>query len=110
MTASFDTRKTDPNPPFLTSLTLTAGGTLTDLVPPSGAQLRMRVADDVRLKKVSVFRKSGSTWLPLKVTQEPSGDFTATLPGSGSGPTFVPFKIVADDFSGNQLTLAYTSP
>jgi len=110
MTASFDTRKADPNPPFLTSLTLTAGGTLTDLVPPSGAQLRMRVADDVRMKKVSVFRKSASSWIPLKVTQESSGDFMATLPGSGSVPTFVPFKMVAEDFSGNQLTLVYDAP
>ncbi len=110
MTASFDTRRVDPNPPFLTSLTLTAGGALTDLVPPSGAQLRVRVADDVRLKKVSVFRKSGSSWLPLRVNQEPSGEMSATLPGSGSVPTFVPFKIVAEDFSGNQLTLAYDAP
>ena len=110
MTAALDTRNADPNPPFLSSLTLSAGGTLTDLVPSSGAQLRMKLADDVGLRKVSVFSESAGTWLELPVSEEPSGEMTATLPGNGSAPTFVPFTMIAEDLSGNRLTLAYCAP
>jgi len=104
--AVFDTRSADPNPPYLGTLHLSSGGACVDRVPAGGAEVSVAALDDVGVSEVMLYSKPGGGYLPLTVVQQPSGEYSAAIPGTGA-PAVVPLAAVVKDASGNSLTYSF---
>jgi hypothetical protein len=102
MEASFDSGKSDRDPPYLTQFNVFDNGEPTDTVLSGTGQVVSRVLDDVGLKQVTLYYDAGSGWQALGLTR--NGDqYVADMPTLGAN-TFVSLKLVAEDTSGNRLS------
>jgi hypothetical protein len=112
-TFTFDTSRSDPNPPVLSHFRIEQNGVRTDM-PTGPASIRMQVADigadfwsqgqtdasDVRLE----YRRSGTTaWNPLSLTKTGS-EYAAQI--AKSGP--IDLRVTARDASGNTTQEEWT--
>ena len=122
VTFTFDTRRSDPNPPVLSHFRIEQNGVRTDM-PTGPAKIIVHVADvgaywyrgetdasDVRLE----YRQSGATaWNPLSLTKIPDQDEYAAQTGAEyvaqiakSGP--IDLRVTARDASGNTTQEEWT--
>jgi subtilisin family serine protease len=98
--ADFDTRKSDPNPPYMTEFNVAdQAGNITDEVSENGRVL-FTVFDDFGVAEVDLFYNNGAGWQQLTVTDLGSGKYSAGLPSFDSG---VSLNLFAVDTSGNSL-------
>ncbi len=104
--AVFDTQSADPNPPYLRTLHLSSGGACVDRVLAGGAQVSLAALDDVGVSEVRLYSKTGGGFQPLAVVQQPTGEYSAAIPGTGA-PVVVPLAAVLKDASGNSLTYIF---
>jgi subtilisin family serine protease len=101
--ASFDSRRPDPDPPYLTALEITTDGALTDTVGARPAnQVRFEVRDDRGVASARLFQRvdPNQPWAEMTVSRD--GDqVRARLPDSTG---FLSLKIEAADAAGNSLS------
>jgi len=100
---TFDTRRVDPNPPYLTSFQVQVNGDPTDILEPTGTrEVTADVLDDSGcLSEVKYWYDAGAGWVLLTVTNTGS-NYKATLPGLPAG-TNLSLRLRATDCAGNVL-------
>jgi hypothetical protein len=102
MEASFDTSKSDPNPPYPPQFNIMENGEVTDTLLTGRGQVVFKLWDDVGINQVALYYDAGGGWQGLTVNK--TGDeYLANLPSLGAN-TFVSLKLVAEDTSGNRLS------
>jgi hypothetical protein len=112
----FDTTKSDPNPPYLTSyellnpLDIFRKNPLLDAIPVTGAVLQFGAADDVKVKDAHLFLQNGKLWLPLPVVKTDAMRYEAYIPWLGFTGDAANLKLIVSDTSGNSLTLTESIP
>ncbi len=101
---TFDTRKTDKNPPVLTSLKILTDSEITDIIKPTdNGSINFSVEDESTLSNVNLYIQSqgSTTWNTLNTNKNGSA-YTANVPQNLSDG-FVSLKILAEDAFNNKL-------
>jgi hypothetical protein len=102
MEASFDSRKSDPNPPYMTKFEILENGEVTDTLASGRGKIVFKVFDDQGISQVSLYYDSGKGWQELGLNKngdEYSADFSSPVAN-----TFVSLKVVVVDSSDNRLS------
>jgi subtilisin family serine protease len=102
MEASFDSRKSDSNPPYMTKFEILENGEVTDTLASGRGQIIFKVFDDLGLNQVALYYDAGNGWQELGLNRngdEYSADFSSPMAN-----TFVSLKVVAVDSSDNRLS------
>jgi hypothetical protein len=107
VTASFDTRRADPNPPYLKSVSVLGDGVVAESIgvdPRVQRLVRFDLQDDHALASATLGCRRDSTqaWTALPLAADGAG-FVATIPESLG---YLSLRIQGSDASGN--TLDYT--
>ena len=101
---TFDTRKTDKNPPVLTSFKIFAGNDITDILKLSdNGSIKFSVEDESILSHVGLYIQSqGSAIWDTLNTYKCGYTYTADFPQDLS-EGFISLKIIAEDVLNNKL-------
>jgi hypothetical protein len=101
---TFDTRKTDNNPPVITSLKIFAGSEITDIIKPTdNGSINFSIEDASALSNVSLYIQSQDSTIWDTLNTNKSGNiYTATVPQNLS-EGFVSLKVLAKDAFNNKL-------
>jgi subtilisin family serine protease len=104
MSATFDTRKSDKDPPYMTSLSIRSDGEMTNQIDPAKPlEVRFSMFDDQNLSQVNLLYDYGAGWREAPLARQDQ-EFVGHIPFLPN-EALVSLKISGADAEGNTLTL-----
>jgi parallel beta-helix repeat protein len=109
--ATFNTSKSDKNPPSLTSLNLISNGELTDIIRISGDNKLNFSVDPIggSINSVFAYYNTSNEWIQLSLTND-GLNYSAQIIPTGLNSANCSFKIVVVDDSFNSLEYQFQVP
>lgn len=101
--ATFDTGKSDRNPPYLLQFGITEDGRVADTIVSGSGQVNFKAADDIALKQASLFYDAGTGWQDFTLNKVGDIVYQGNIP-TFPKDTFLALKVLAEDRSGNRIS------
>ncbi len=108
--ADFDTRRSDPNPPYILNVQLLAHGVAVDAARPDGAEMGLLVGDDQGVASVTASMLAEAGWVELPGAFVGGGWYLVTFPPLQAGLYELRFRFVITDSAGNTLSYESSTP